>query len=553
MKDTRTDELLRRRLTRREALQAVALGGAAVCASPFLGGTPGEAAAAAGSPSASPAAQRAGKPIDKVTIAMGDEPPSFDAHKVVGAVANYFTSNVYEGLTDIDTANKLVPGLATHWSMSRDGLVYEFKLRPDAKFHTGDPVTAKDVEFSFRRYRDPKIQPRQVAMQHLKDIQVVDSHTVKIILSKKDPTFLNFLAYMFTLRILSKNYHDKVGDEGFEKAPVGTGPYKFVRRSVKEFWELERFEDYWGTKPAAKRAIFRVIPEAVTLASVLKTGEVDMVCNYPPVFVEELSKTHGYRVVKNKGNNTIDVRINSIRKTDPVTGAPNPFLDRRVRLAVNYAIDKDAIITNILKGMGDKVAVLFPEDVGYDPELKPYPYDPKKAKELLAEAGHPNGLDASFYGLIGQRMPMSKEVGEVVAQYLTAVGIRTKVINEEYGVWVKRGDRTQQPEMYPMAYGLTFVGGSFHSAFGMKYYAYTGMPNSWWEGKEYDAIVDEIYQTTDPAKVEQLCRKGAKMLHDEAGYAVIYRVVIAYAMKDSLQFTPTVNSTAVELKNLRSA
>ena len=550
MEDTRIDELLRRRLTRREALRAVVLGGAAAYASSLVGSTSAEAAAAT---SATPAARPTGKTIDKVTIGMGDEPPIFDAHRAVGAASTYFTANVYEGLTDVDINNRLAPGLATDWSISRDALIYEFRLRKDAKFHTGDPVTAKDVEFSFRRYRDPKVQPRQVVMQHLKDIQVVDNYTVRIILSQKDPTFLNFLSYQFTLRILSKNYYDKVGNEGFEKAPVGTGPYKFVRRAVKEFWELERFEDYWGSKPAVKHAIFRVIPEAVTLASVLKTGEVDMVCNYPPVFVEEISKMRGLRVVKNKVSNTIDIRINSIRKTDPVTGAPNPFVDRRVRLAVNHAVDKDAIINNILKGMGEKIAVLFPEDVGYDPELKSYPYDPKKAKELLAEAGFPNGFDATFYGLIGQRMPLSKEVGEAVAQYFTAVGIRTKVINEEYGIWVKRGDRTQAPEMYPMLYGLTFVGGTFHSAFGMKYYAYSGMPNSWWESKDYDAIVDEIFQTTDQAKVEQLCRKGAKMLHDEAGYAVLYRVVMAYAMKDFLHFTPTVNSTTVELKNLRSA
>ena len=333
--------------------------------------------------------------VDLVTIAMGDEPPSFDAHKAVGAISTSFTTNVYEGLTDIDVANKVVPGLATEWTMSPDGLIYEFKLRQGVKFHTGDPVTAADVEFSFRRYRDPKIQPRQVAMQHLQDIQIIDDHTVRIILSRKDPTFIAFLAYQMNLRILSKAYYAKVGDEGFEKVPVGTGPYKFVRRAVKQFWELERFDDYWGPKPAAKRAIFRVIPEAVTLAAVLKTGEVDMVCNFPPAFVDEISKTPGYRVVRNKGNNTIDIRINSVRQADPVTGTPNPFVDRRVRLAVNYAIDKDAIIKNLLKGMGDKVAVLFPEDIGYDPDLKPYPYDPAKAKALLAEAGFAKGFDAT--------------------------------------------------------------------------------------------------------------------------------------------------------------
>jgi len=539
--------LARHGVTRRQALHGMAWGGAALSGATLFGSRPAGAVA-----------------IDKVTIAVGDEPPVFDGHKAWGAISTYFTNNVYEGLTGVDIHYKTVPGLATDWSVSPDGLAYEFKLRRNAKFHTGDPVTAGDVEFSFRRYRDPKVQPHQVQLEHWKDIQVVDDHTVRIILSKVDPTFVASLSYLMTFRILSKNYYARVGDEGFEKAPVGTGPYKFVRRSVKEFWELERFDDYWGGAAPIKRAVFRVIPEAVTLAAVLKTGEVDMVQSYPAQFVAEMMQTPGYRVIKNKSSNTIDIRINSIRGTDPVTGAPNPYLDRRVRLAMNHAIDKDAIINSLLKGMGEKIAVLFPEDIGYDPALKAYPYDPKKARQLLAEAGYPNGLDATFYGLVGQRMPMSKEVCEIAAQYLTAVGLRTKVANEEYGLWLKRSDSADAPDssgagkssalmLYPFGYGMTFVGGSFHSAYGLKWQGYSGMPNCWWWNKDYDAVVDRVYQATDPVKVEQLCREAAQVMHDGAGYVPLYRMILAYAMKDTLQFTPTVNSTAVELKNLRPA
>lgn len=170
-----------------------------------------------------------------------------------------------------------------------------------------------------------------------------------------------------------------------------------------------------------------------------------------------------FRIIKNRTVNTIDLRINAIREADPVTGAPNPFADRRVRLAMQQAIDRDAIIKNLLKGMGEKVAVLFPEDIGRDPDLKPYPYDPKMAKQLLAEAGYPKGITANYYGLVGQRMPMSKEVGEAVAQYLTAAGIRTKVINEEYGMWLKRSNSRDSKadvslQLYPFGYGMTWVG-----------------------------------------------------------------------------------------------
>ena len=494
--------------------------------------------------------------IDKITIGVGDEPPIFDPHKAYGGISGYFFVNVYEGLLATDLDNKPIPALATKWSMSPDGLTYEFQLREGVKFHTGEPFTEEDVVFSFRRFRDPKVQSHQSNFSHVEGCEAIKKGTVRVKLSKQDPTFLALLANFNYFRIASKAYYDKAGDDAFEKSPVGTGPYKFVRRSIKESWELERFEDYWDEKPAFKRATFRVIPEAVTLAAALKTGEIDFVQNYPPTFVDELSKTPGFRIVKNKTINTIDLRINSIRGTDPATGAPNPFADRRVRMAMANAIDKDAIINRLLKGMGEKVAVLFPEDVGYDPNVKPYPYDLKKAKALLAEAGYPNGIDATYYGLVGQRMPMSKEVGEAVAQYLTAAGIRTKVVNEEYGMWLKRSNSRDSAadvslQLYPFGYGMTWVGGAFHSAFGLKVNAYSGTPFSWWESKEYDTVVDEIWRTTEPAKVEELCRKAAQILYDGVGTIPLYRVIIAYAMKDTLTFSPTVNSTAVELKYLR--
>ena len=541
MSNARQDRFSTLQLTRRAALQMGAIGSTMLLSSHRQSA---EAATAA--------------IIEKVTIGVGDEPPLFDAHRAYGGISSYFFTNVYEGLLATALDQHPVPALATKWDISPDGLTYAFTLREGVKFHTGELLTAEDVVFSFRRFRDPKVRTHQSNINHLQTCEAIGDHAVRIKLSRRDPTLLAMFANVNYFRILSKRYYDKVGDEGFEKAPVGTGPYKFVRRSIKQFWDLERFEDYWDEKPVIKRATFRVIPEAVTLAAALKTGEIDVVQSYPPTFVDELSKTRGFRVVKNRTVNTIDLRINAIRETDPVTGAPNPFADRRVRLAMNYAIDKDAIIKNLLKGMGEKVAVLFPEDIGYDPELKPYPYDPKKAKELLAEAGYSKGINANYYGLVGQRMPMSKEVGEAVAQYLTAAGIRTKVINEEYGMWLKRSNSRDSTadvslQLYPFGYGMTWVGGAFHSAFGLKTNAYSGGPFSWWESKEYDAVVDEIWSAGDEATVEELCRKAARILHEGAGTVALYRVLIAYAMKDSLTFSPTVNSTAVELKNLRPA
>lgn len=546
---TRTRDRLPRAIRRRSLLH-IAVGSAATAFLAACGRGVGEQASQAQA-TGTRTVSGAGGPSGTITVAVGEEPPSFDVHRATGGVYNHFTTNVFEGLLTRDTKGKIVPALAESWEASQDGRTYEFRLRRNVKFHNGDQFTAEDVRFSYERLKNPKVQPKQSNYANWEGVSIVDDYTVRLHLKQPDPTFIGFISQGYNFNIVPSSYVQKVGDDGFEKKPVGTGPYKFVQRRVKESWELEAFPDYWGGAPSLLKATFRVIPEASTAEAALEAGEVDLVANYPPPSYARNKDRKDLKFILNPASNTIDVRINLRRQSDPETGGPNPFLDKRVRQAMAYAVDRDAIIKSVLGGVGEKIAVLFPEDPGYDPNLKPYPYDPGKAKALLAAAGYPSGFDTKFYGLLGERIPMITKVGEAVAQYFTAVGIRTKVINEDYALWLNRTSPETEPELWPMGIGITFVGGAFHPAYGFRVYTGCKGSTSWICDQTLERLIGQMYSELDPRKVEEYARQAAEYVHEEALVTVIYRNVNVYAMKAKVDFLPTAQSQYVELRNVR--
>ncbi len=492
---------------------------------------------------------------EKVVIGLGDDVPIFSAVRTGGGNASFLTKNVYEALTVIDAGGNVLPGLASSWKVSPDGKIYEFKLRKGATYVNGDPVEATDIPFVFANSKDPKNALSLSGQFHWKSAEVVDAETVRYNLEFPDPSFLKSLAGSNQHYPIPKKYYDKIGgEEAFEKAPIGAGPYKVVDRRVKEGWTLELYDGYWGEKPQFKKAEFRVIPEPSTRAAAMKVGEIDFSANFPPSFMEDIEKTGGFKVLKNPASNVISIRINKLRETDPTTGKPNPFLDKRVRQAMSYSIDRDAIMEKILNGVGERMAVLFPDDFGYDPELKPYPYDPNKAKQLLAQAGYPNGFDTAFYGLLGERIPLSKEVGEAVAQYMTAAGIRTKVNNEEYAAWLARTTSQQSKgkpnELYPMGYGMTYVSGDGTPWLKWEILSCNSTSHQWNCDPEFDRQLAQLKAEGDIKKAEEQVKAMARKAHDEQWTVVLYRNVVLYAMKDRVQFTPTSQSQYVELKNM---
>ena len=313
--------------------------------------------------------------------------------------------------------NPMAPSLAESWTAGKDGLTYEFVLRKGVVFHNGDPFTADDVKFSFERYRG-------AASKLLKDkvaaVEIVDPFRVRFRLKEPWPDFMTFYASPATGAgwIVPKKYVEKVGDDGYMKAPVGAGPYKLTVFSPGVELVMTAHDRYWRKTPSVKRLVFKVVPEEITRLAMLKRNEVDVAYSLRGALGEEVRRTPGLKLVAPVGNATQWLDFGPLQ-WDP----KSPWSDRRVRLAAALAFDRRAINEAETLGFSKPTGSIIPSAFEFALAIPPYPYDPAQSKKLLAEAGYPNGFDAGDYACDSSYA----SVAEAIANYLAAVGIRTKV------------------------------------------------------------------------------------------------------------------------------
>jgi peptide/nickel transport system substrate-binding protein len=299
--------------------------------------------------------------------------------------------------------------------------------------------------------------------------------------------------------------------------------------------DLERFEDYYGEKPSVKKARFLFVPEDTTRVAKLKAEEIDFLIACPYPAVNDLEKNPGFKVIKlSLGHPTPAVVF---QNKNPKT----PWYDRQVRLAMAHAIDCDAIIKNILLGIPTHYAHLAPWELGYDPELKPYTYDPKRSKELLTEAGYPNGFELKLYWPITGRTPMTREMGEAIASYFEAVGIRTKLIGEEWASFVgkHRAVKKKVDAEFVAFNSVLFVAGAVEPTMILDVILKTEGGFSVYSNPELDKVITEARRTVDEAKRGELVKKAVKIAHEDVPYIPICNIVSVYAMKRNIDFIPT--------------
>src|SRR5262245_3885854 len=369
---------------------------------------------------ASPAPRAAGAPEGQMTWAVhvSIAPAWFDPGEHPGIITSMLVFYaLHDALLKPMPGNAAAPSLAESWTTSPDGLVYEFALRRDVVFHNGETMTAEDVKFSFERYRGAaaKLFKEKVA-----GVEVVDPLRVRIKLREPWPDFMAFFATPATgaAWIVPKAYVEKVGEDGFKKAPVGAGPYKFVSFNPGVEMVLEAHDRYWRKPPQVKRLVFRVIPDEATRLAMLKRGEVDVAYSIRGALAEELKRTPGLRLAP-----TLLPATFWIDFTTEQWNPKSPWHDRRVRLAASLAIDRQAINVAETLGFSKVSASIIPSSYEYYWPAPAIPYDPAQAKRLLAEAGHPQGFDAGDLACDASYT----NVAEAVANYLKAVGIQTRV------------------------------------------------------------------------------------------------------------------------------
>ncbi len=366
-----------------------------------------------------------------LVIAITGDAESMDPILAAISTTSSVQLHVLEGLVTNDPDGKVLPALATSWKLLSPTM-WEFKLRPNVRFHNGEPFDGEAVRFSIER---SGTHPKSLVKQYvnlIKEVRIVDPLTVQLITAAPAPDQVENLA-SGNIPMLPPKYAREVGDEGLGKRPVGTGPYKFVEWVRDDHVALVRNEQYWGPKPPAARVTIRPIPEDATRVAALLAGEVDIVEGVPIPDIPRVAKTQGFKVLRKPGPRIIFLAMDTFRErggrhpegTPGIpAGQPNPFKDRRVREAMYAAVNTKEIVEKVMDGHGVPAnQIVAPFMFGFNPAVRRPAHDPSRAKRLLAEAGYPNGFDVALDVPIG-RYINDKEVGLVLVGMLQRVGIR---------------------------------------------------------------------------------------------------------------------------------
>jgi len=420
---------------------------------------------------------------------------------------------LHDALVKPMPGNAMAPSLAESWSVSKDGLVYEFVLRQGLRFHNGDPVTADDVKFSFERYRG-------AANRFLKEkvpvVEVVDPRRVRFRLKEPWPDFMTYYGSLTTGAgwIVPKKYLEKVGDDGFKRAPVGAGPYRFVSFNPGIELVLEANEHYWRKIPSVKRLVFRAVPDEATRLAQLKRGEADVVYLLQAELAQEARRTPGLTLRPTPIVSTHWLVF--LDQWDP----KSPWADRRVRLAANHAIDRQALNEAITLGYSRITWSIIPQSFDFFWQPPAYAYDPARAKQLLAEAGYPNGFDAGDFWC----EPATATMSEATANYLQAVGIRTRIRPLERAAFFKS---YQDKKLKNLVYSISGAFGNaatrvenFVASGGI--YVYGGYP-------DIDGLFREQAGELDRKRREAALHRIQQLVHDKAAYAPIWELGFIHA------------------------
>ncbi|PYM25235.1 MAG: hypothetical protein DMD78_06950 [Candidatus Rokuibacteriota bacterium] len=413
---------------------------------------------------------------------------------------------LHDALVKPMPGNLNTPSLAESWTMSKDGRAWDFMLRKGTRFHNGDPVTGEDVKFSFERYKGAGAP---LFRERVKEVQVVDPGHVRFVLHEPWPDFMTFYGTSASgaAWVVPKKYVEKVGEDGFRKAPVGAGPFKFVSFQPGVELVLEAFDGYWRKKPSVKRLVIRGIPDEATRAAALKRNEVDIVYFINGPIAEEVQRTPGLTLTAMRTNGVFFLEF------PEQWTAGSPWADRRVRLAASLAIDRQAINEAESLGFSGITGNFIPRHQEFTLPIDAHPYDPKRAKTLLAEAGYPNGLELGEF----TAFPPYNSMGEAIVNYFNAVGIRTRLRTMERAAFLSAWRDKKLRGVFVGATGSAGNASTRIEAFATTrgLYSYGSIP-------EVETLFAKQIQEMDRRKREDMLHQIQRVIADRVMFAGIW-------------------------------
>jgi len=378
------------------------------------------------------------------------------------------------------------------------------------------------VRFTFQRVLNPEQKsPNRATVSEVERADVVDDLTVNLVLRAP---YAPFLARLIDFPMVPPKYTTEKGNQGLALRPVGTGPFRFVELVKDDHMIVEAFDKHWRGQPRIKKIVFKPIPEPFTRAAALRNGEMDLITTVPPNIAAELDKVAGVRVQRVPSTWQIYLGLNAFKK---------PLSDVRVRQALNYATDVDAIIKNVMDGNGRRLEGPFTPNVfGFDPSVKGYASDPARARRLLAEAGYPDGVDVTLDAPAG-RYQGDKEIAEALGGQWQKAGFKPRVQVAEWGAYFKRYLGKQFQDAY-----LLGLGGPMQDGDELYNLVSSKGRGLYYRNEKVDALFDLGRGTMDPAARRKVYADVARTMVDDATWVFLLQQVDVYASRERFTWTP---------------
>jgi len=455
-------------------------------------------------------------------IAQGADPTSLWPNDSLSSWELNVSGAITESFMWTDPrTNKMEPLLAESWTW-KDDTTLQLKLRKGVFFHNGEPFNADAAKFSLELVSDKDIAPRYSQWTvALKSFEKVDDYTINVHTVKPYPPLLLTL---YRSSVVPPKYWKEVGKEGFAQKPVGTGPFKFVEWKKDDRIVMDKNENYWGESPKGiDRVIWKPVPDDMSRAAGLETGEYDLIANMSVPSSLRLARDPNVELISGSSQRIYQVLLSSLEKH------PGPLHDVRVRRAMNYAVDKQSIINELFLGQAKPLQgqLLYEGQLGFNPNLKPYSYDPAKAKSLLVEAGYPNGFEVDFKFPTG-RYAQDREVAEAVAGMLEKIGVKCKRTSLEAGEYIRQ---VMARECAPMCYtGL--LGPDPHIMF---FQYRSDWRYSYYQNPKLDQLIDTGAVEIDVKKREKIYQEATQIMHDDAAVIFLFQGVDFYGSTKRLK------------------
>jgi len=460
-----------------------------------------------------------------ITVAMGADPVTFDLHNTNDQPTSQISRQIYDTLVVQNENLEIDPGLAESWE-AVDDTTWVFNLRDDVTWHNGDHFTAADVVWTYERFMSLPAHSAFL-LDSVSSVEAVDDYTVQIELEFPFAPILNHLAHS-SLGIMNQNAVEAAGDDYGTSVVVGTGPFVFDSWQTGDRVVLQRNDDWWGGDVLPETLVFRPIPEGSVRGIELETGGVDIAYTLPPTAARSAEANDNVHLVPVRTLSTAYIGFNVQQE---------PFDDPLVRRAINHAIDVDLIVDTIYTGQAERAVSPISSDVfGANLDLEPYTYDPELARELLAEAGYPDGFSTSIWT---NDNPQRMEIAEIVQAELANIGVQVDVQVVEWGTYLA-DTAAGLHDMFILGW-VTVTGDADYGLYALFHSSQFGDPGNrtFYANDRVDELLDAARVETDPDTRVELYAEAQEILQEDAPWIFLIVTTEEHGVSNAIEgFVP---------------